>query len=308
MDHIPPAVWPNVVNRDRESRLKSLALAALAFAGLSSVAQAAPVALVAAENFYGDVAKQIGGSNVAVTSILSNPDEDPHLFEASPATARALAVAKLVILNGADYDPWMGKLLAANPVTDRTVVVVADLVHRKGGDNPHLWYDPETMPIAAKALAAQLAAIDPAHKDQYGQNLQGFLDSLQPFAQKVKAMHQKYAGTVVTATEPVAGYLADALGLKVRNREFQLAVENDAEPTAKQVAAFENDLKTRAVKVLVYNSQATEDLTKRLQTLAQASKVPVVPVTETEPPNTSYQAWMMGELDALDKALAAGAQ
>lgn len=292
--------------------MRSIAYAALAFASLTyvgiSAAKAAPVALVAAENFYGDVAKQIGGSNVAVTSILSNPDEDPHLFEASPATARALANAKLVILNGADYDPWMDKLLAANPVADRKAIVVADLVHRKGGDNPHLWYDPQTMPMAAKALAAQLAAIDPAHKDLYAQNLQGFLDSLQPFDQKVKAMRQKYAGTVVTATEPVAGYLADALGLKVRNREFQLAVENDAEPTPKQVAAFENDLKSHAVKVLFYNSQATEDLTKRMQTLAHESKVPVVPVTETEPPDTSFQAWMMGELDALDKALAAGVQ
>lgn len=269
-------------------------------------AHADPIPIVAAENFYGDVAAQIGGSAVAVTSILTNPDEDPHLFEASPSTARALVSAKLVIYNGVDYDPWMEKLLSANTAAGRKIIVVGDLLHRKAGDNPHLWYDPATMPVAAQAIAIELDGIDPEHKADHDKSLASFLASLEPFGQKVKAMHQKYAGLTVTATEPVAGYLADAIGLKVRNKEFQLAVENDAEPTAKQVAAFENDLKKRAVKALLYNNQATEELTKRLQTLAQANHVPVVGVSETEPPGTTYQAWMMKQLDALDKALSEG--
>ena len=271
-------------------------------------AHADPLAIVAGENFYGDVVGQIGGANVAVTSILTNPDQDPHLFEADTGTARALAGAKLVVYNGVDYDPWMEKLLSANSVAGRQTIVAAELMHRKSGDNPHLWYDPATMPVVAKAIAAKLEAIDAAHKADYEAGLARFVDSLQPFEDTVKAMHKKYAGDVVTATEPVAGYLAEAIGLKVRNKEFQLAVMNDAEPTAKQVAAFENDLKSHAVKVLFYNNQATEDLTKRMQDISHASKVPVVGVSETEPPGTTYQAWMMGQLDALDRALGGGAQ
>jgi zinc/manganese transport system substrate-binding protein len=285
----------------------ALAGAGLLAVALNGAALADPIAIVAAENFYGDVAHQIGGSNVTVTSILTNPDEDPHLFEASPSTARALAGAKLAVMNGVDYDPWMGKLLAANPVPGRRVIVVGDLMHRKSGDNPHLWYDPATMPAVAKAIAEQLAAIDPANKDAYAAGADRFVASLEPMHQTIAAGKQRFAGAVVTATEPVAGYLAAALGLTVRNKELQLAVENDAEPSAKQVAAFENDLKNHAVKVLLYNNQASEELTKRLQAEAAANHIPVVGVSETEPPGVIYQDWMGGTIDALVKALGAGA-
>lgn len=283
-------------------------LAALSAIVLAQPAAADPIPVVAAENFYGDVAAQIGGAAVAVTSILTNPDEDPHLFEASPSTARALVAAKLVIYNGVDYDPWMDKLLSANRAPGREIIVAADLMHRKSGDNPHLWYDPATMPAVAKAIATELGVIDPSNKAAFDKGLATFLESLQPFVEKVKAMHGKYAGSTVTATEPVAGYLAEAIGLKMRNKEFQLAVMNDAEPTAKQVAAFENDLKGHAVKVLLYNNQATEELTKRMQSIALSSHVPVVGVSETEPPGVTYQAWMTKQLDALDKALSGGVQ
>ena len=291
--------------------MKSVLLAAVLAAGASlsapGIASAEPIAVVAAENFYGDVITQIGGNHVAVTSILSNPDEDPHLFEASPSTARALAAAKLVVYNGVDYDPWMEKLLAANRADGRTVLVVGDLVQRKSGDNPHLWYNPATMPAVAQAVTQTLVTLDPTNKADYEHGRDAFVASWQPFQKKVAALHQKFAGIEVTATEPVAGYLCGALGLKSRNQEFQLAIENDSEPTPKQVAAFENDLKTHAVKVLFYNNQATDDLAKRMQDMAQANKIPVVGVSETEPPNTKYQNWMSGELDALEKALAGGA-
>ncbi len=134
---------------------------------MSAPAFAEPVKVVAAENFYGDLATQIGGANVAVTSILSNPDDDPHLFEASPATARALKDAKVVIVNGVDYDPWMEKLLGANKAPGRKEILVGALVGHKPGDNPHLWYDPAYMKAAGKALVADLVAVDPAHKADY---------------------------------------------------------------------------------------------------------------------------------------------
>ncbi len=142
-------------------------VAAVAFCAFSASALADPVKVVAAENFYGDLASQIGGDNVAVTSILSNPDDDPHMFEASPETARALSDAKVVIVNGVDYDPWMEKLLSAHKAPGRKEIVVGALVGHRPGDNPHLWYDPATMKAAANALVADLSAIDPAHKADY---------------------------------------------------------------------------------------------------------------------------------------------
>ena len=264
---------------------------------------AGPINIVAAENFYGDVAQQIGGPDVKVTSILSNPDEDPHLFEASPSVARAISGAQIVIYNGIDYDPWMGKLLGAARGTDRKSIVVADLVGRKSGDNPHIWYDPNTMLAAAKALADDLSGTDPAHRADYQGRLVRFEQSVRPIQARITALHARLAGTPVTATEPIFGYMFNALGMQVRNQPFQLAVMNNAEPSASDVAAFENDLKTHQVKLLIYNSQASDPVAERMVKLAKASHIPVVGTTETEPPGKNYQAWMLNELDAVDRAL-----
>jgi zinc/manganese transport system substrate-binding protein len=268
-------------------------------------AQAAPITIVAAENFYGDVAQQLAGPNAKVTSILSNPDEDPHLFEASPSVARALASATIAVYNGVDYDPWMAKLLGASPSGARQTIVVADLVHKQAGSNPHLWYDPATMAAYAQTLSASLAASDPAHKPDYDKRLQNFLGSLQPLQDRVAALRAKYAGTPVTATEPVFGYMATALGLDMRNERFQLAVMNDTEPSVSDVAAFEADLRQHRVKLFIYNSQATDTAAQRLLRIAQEAKVPVIGVTETEPKGRDYQHWMLGQIDQLDKALSA---
>ena len=181
--------------------------------GHGALAADAKIPVVAAENFYGDVVQQLGGDRVDVTSILSNPDQDPHLFEASPKTARALQHASLVVYNGADYDPWMAKLLAASKGAKRATIVAADLTGKKGGDNPHLWYDPATMPKVARAVSEALVAADPAHKSAYDANLAKFLDSLKPIDAKVAELHGRYAGVPVTATEPVFGYMSDAVGL-----------------------------------------------------------------------------------------------
>ena len=280
-----------------------LAATVLAVVGTAAPALADPVKVVAAENFYGDLATQIGGANVAVTSILTNPDQDPHLFEASPETAKALADAKVVIVNGVDYDPWMEKLLSANKAPARKEIVVGALVGRKAGDNPHLWYEPAYVKAAAKALTADLVAIDPAHKADYEKGEAQFLESLKPLDAKLVEMHKKYAGFPVTASEPVFGYSAGLIGLKVHNEKFALAIMNNAEPTASEVAGFENDLKGHKVKAMLYNAQASEPAVQRLVQMAKDNKIPVVGVSETEPPDGTYQSWMTGQLDALDKAL-----
>ena len=275
---------------------------------VAAPALADPVKVVAAENFYGDVASQIGGANIAVTSILTNPDDDPHLFEASPATAKALSDAKVVIVNGVDYDPWMEKLLGANKAPGRKEIVVAQLVGRKAGDNPHLWYEPSYVKAAAKVLAADLDAIDPANKADYDKGEAQFLDSLKPLDDKIADMRKKYVGQPVIASEPVFGYQAGLIGLKVHNEKFALAVMNNAEPTASEVAAFENDLKGHKVKAMLYNAQASEPAVARLVQMAKDNGIAVVGVSETEPPGATYQQWMLGQLDALDAALGGAAK
>jgi zinc/manganese transport system substrate-binding protein len=279
--------------------------AALCFAALAAAAPAfaGPVKIVAAENFYGDIASQIGGANVAVTSILTNPDQDPHLFEASVATAKALADAGIVISNGVDYDPWMASLLKANKAPGRKEIIVGQLVGRHAGDNPHLWYDPAYVKAAAAALTAALVAVDPAHKADYEKGEASFVESLKPLDDKLADLKQRFAGTPATASEPVFGYQAGLIGLKVHNEKFALAVMNNAEPTASEVAGFENDLKGHRVKVMLFNAQASEPAVERLVALAKANAIPVVGVSETEPPGATYQSWMLGQLDALDKAL-----
>lgn len=271
--------------------------------GTAPVASA-PANVVAAENFYGNLVEQLGGRAANVYSVLSNPDQDPHSFEASPKVARSLSRADLVVYNGADYDPWIGKLLSASPHGGRVEIVAATLIGKKAGDNPHLWYDPATMPAVAKAISAYLTQRDPANTALYQQRLSHFLNSLQAIDAKIASLRGRYQGTKVSATEPVFGYMAEALGLDMQNERFQLAVMNGAEPSASDIAQFENGLKSKQIRVLIYNAQTSDQMSRRLLSLAKRSGTPVVPVTETEPAGKNYQQWMLDQLNLLDKALA----
>ncbi|MBV8119398.1 MAG: zinc ABC transporter substrate-binding protein [Alphaproteobacteria bacterium] len=293
--------WPVDLGRakGRATLLASFVLLALAI----SAADAGPLSIVAAENFYGDIARQIGGADVAVTSILNSPDRDPHEFETNPSTARAFARAAVVIYNGADYDLWATKLLSALSSPPRQTIEVADLTGAKPGDNPHVWYDPDTAAKLAETLADKLALLDPSHRAGYQHRLAAFERSLKPLAEQIEALRRKNRGMPVTATEPVFGYMAAALGFEMRNAGFQRAVMNDTEPSAANIAAFENDLRSRAVKVLIYNRQTTDALTLRMRAIAQQSGIPVVGVTETEPAGEDYQQWMRSQLEAIDRAL-----
>jgi zinc/manganese transport system substrate-binding protein len=288
--------------------LAAAMLALVQFVPLCGALAADRVNIVAAENFYGDLARQIGGDHVTVTSILANPDEDPHLFETSPSTARAVANAAIVIYNGAGYDPWMEKLVSASPASGRTAIVAAGLTDRKEGDNPHLWYDPATLPALAGALEAELVKKDPANAGAYEANLAKFITSMEALGKEIAGVRASYGGVQVTATEPVFGYMAEALGLKMLNQEFQIAVMNGAEPTPGQVIAFEKSLKDGSAKILFYNSQVTDQATGRLLELARANKVAVVGVTETEPAGQTIQSWFGRQIEAVEKALSARTQ
>lgn len=282
-------------------RLLPLIALLLAFPALAQPAHPSMQA-VAAEAVYAGILREVAGDGAAVTSILNSPDADPHAFEAGPAAARALQSAGLVVYNGIGYDLWMPRLLG-RPRPGRDVIVIADLLHRRPGDNPHLWYDPAAVPALATAAAAALTRADPGGSGGYAERLAALKASLKPLQDRIAAMRAAHAGAPVAATEPVFGLMADALGLQVRHGRFALAVMNDAEPRPSDVAAFEADLRARRLRALIYNSQTAGPAASRLLAIARAAGIPVVGVTESQPEGTTYVSWMLGQLDALDRAL-----
>jgi len=294
-------------NPNPSNRMKLfLSLTTLAVYSLMSLAAtAADLKIVAAENFYGGVAQQIAGSDATVTSILTNPNQDPHEFTSNAATAKSVADADIVIYNGLSYDPWMEKLLASGGKPNRVVIKVADLIEAKEGDNPHIWYDIQTMSTLTGKLFEEFSKLDPVHADIYQKRQIAFDASLKPLIDKIMQIRATMRGDEVTATEPVFGYMATALGFKMLNYDFQVKIMNDAEPTADQTAAFEKSLTSKRALILFYNSQVNDPITDRLQKIAQKSGIPIVGVTETQPPNQkSYVDWMIYQLDQVQVALA----
>lgn len=283
--------------------LRLAVVLAASLMGLAPAA-AAKVRILAAESMYADIARQVAGPAAETTAILSNPDQDPHEFEPSPSTARDVAGAQVVIYNGIGYDAWMERLLAASPAKERTVIAVSALLGAKPGANPHLWYDPKAAPDLARAVAAAVIKVDPGSQPGVEKRESQFVASLKPMGDKIAALRARYAGTEIAATEPVFSDMAEAIGLKVLEPGFALAVMNGAEPSVSAVAAFERDLNSRRIKVLIYDSQTSDPAVDRLRALARKDGVPTVAVSETEPPESTYQAWMLHELDALETALA----
>lgn len=271
---------------------------------VSSNVYAAPINIVAAENFYGELANEIGGTQVKVQSIISNPDADPHLFTTSPSTGKAIANAQIIIYNGADYDDWMKQILA-NVDTKKVIIInVADLIGAKSGDNPHLWYKPETFPKVAGVLATKIDQINPQAKTITAASLTKFMQDNAKVQQLIASSKAKYNGTMVTATEPVFGYMSDALGLKMQGLDFQWKIMNDTEPTPKMIANYQELLTGKKVKVLFYNSQVSDTITKNMQNLAKQNNIPVVGVTETMPEKLTINQWLTNEINATNMALA----
>jgi len=266
-------------------------------------AYAGPIHIVAAENFYGKVAEQLGGPYVQVTSILQNPQQDPHLFSSSPETAKAIANAQFIVYNGLGYDSWINNLIAAANPKSKHIIVVGDLTGKAMGDNPHIWYDPKTMFTYAIYLAAQLSQIDPSHQEYYQRQLEAFKVEYQTLLQKIQQLHDQYHGAAVIATEPVFNYMSDALGLSMNGQGFQTSIMNDTEPSVSDIKNFEDKLKNRQVVVLIYNNQVTNPATDRMKNIAEKSHIPIVGVSETEPLDQDYVTWMLNQLNDLDHAL-----
>jgi zinc/manganese transport system substrate-binding protein len=283
-----------------------LALTAALLAACSSAAGSSggKLGVVAGENFWGNIAAQIGGSQVKVTSIITDPNTDPHEYESNVQDAAAIQEAKVVIINGAGYDDFMDKLIAAGGSTNHSDITVADLVGATSDSNPHLWYNPDYVTKAAQVIESEFAKQRPNDAQTFRANLATFLKGEQQVRDVIAQIKAKYAGTKVSYTEPVPGYLVDAAGLVLGTpASFTRALEDGRDPSPADSAAFENALQSHTVQVLLYNNQVTDSETTRLKALAKSGGVPVVGVSETLPPNEDFQAWQAGQARALLAAL-----
>ena len=291
----------------------SIAVAVLSAACSSSLGPAstadstATIVAVGAENEYANVIGQIGGKYVHVTAIESNPNTDPHSFEASASVAQVVSSAGLVVQNGLGYDTYMNKIEAATPNAKRKVIDVQNLLGLPDSTpNPHLWYKPSTMPAVAKEVAKDLAALEPAHAAYFEANAASFDRSLQPWYRAIAQFKAAFPGTPVATTEPVGDYLLQAAGARILTPfAFQADVMNGVDPAPQYVSLQDNLFSGHKVKVFLYNQQVTDSLTQSFLATAHRDGIPVVGVYETMPtPGYDYQSWMLAEVHALQKAVA----
>jgi zinc/manganese transport system substrate-binding protein len=287
-------------------------LAALAVAGCGGSADGAgsdgKITAVGAENEYANVIEQIGGKYVDASAVLSDPNTDPHSFEASVSVAQQVGRADVVVQNGLGYDSWMEKIESASSSDSRDVVDVQELLGLPDSTpNPHLWYKPQTMPAVAKQLVADFAAIQPQHKAYFEANLKKFEASLQPWLSGLKEFATKFPGAAVATTEPVADYMLEAAGIEnLTPFTMQADIMNDADPAPQAVALQESFFSDGKADAFVYNQQVTDSITEKFLDSAAANGVPVVGVYETMPSGFTYQRWMEAELAALEEAVGHG--
>ena len=266
------------------------------------------ISAIGAENEYANVLGQIGGRYVHVSSVLNNPNTDPHTFESSPSVAQQVSSAQLIVQNGVGYDTFMNKIESASPNSKRKVIVAQDVLGLPTDTpNPHLWYDPKTMPAVAKAMADDLSALQPSHAAYFEANLAKFMASLVPLHKAIAAFKANYGGTTVATTEPVADYLLQAMGMNnLTPFAFQADIMNGVDPSPQDIT-LENAFFTKhQVKVFCYNQQVVDSLTTSIRQTAVNAGVPVVGVYETMPtPGYDFQSWMLAEVNAIEKAVTA---
>ena len=288
------------------TRIVLICVLLTALVGCGGGAKSTTLAVVASTNVYGDITRQIGGSDVTVTSVLTDPNADPHLFEPGTANGLAVARARVVIENGLNYDSFMTRLERAAPSGDRRVLTIADVLGVHGTDaNPHLWYDVPALPKIATAIEQALASADAKHADAYRQRLRAFVASLAPLQREVAAIRTAHAGATVAYTEPVPGYLIEAAGLhNLAPSSFTRPIEEGTEPSASAVSAMIALVAKHGIRVLLYNGQAVSPITARVRAAAQHVGIPVVPITETLPAHLTFQLWQRSQVEELQRALA----
>src|SRR5579864_397573 len=264
------------------------------------------IQVVAAENFWGSIAAQLGGEKVSVTSIIENPNSDPHDYEPTAADARTIAVAKFVVVNGIGYDGWTQHLLDANPESGRDVLNVGTLVGIPAGGNPHQWYSPTSVRRVIDAMTAEYEKIDPADKTFFEQQKSTFLTvALKEYFSLIAQIKNSYSGTPVGASESIFEGMAPALGLRLLTPfSFLKAISEGTEPTAADKAMIDHEIQTRAISAYIYNSQnATPDIQRQIEE-CRTRGIPVTTITETlVPAGASFQQWQVAQLRALAETL-----
>ena len=267
--------------------------------------QTSKIPVVAAENFWGSLVSQLGGSRTQVLSIVSDPNADPHEYASNSQNAQAIANAALVVVNGAGYDDWALKIIAASNTPHQVVLNVADLLGKKAGANPHFWYSPYYVNDTVKAMYLDLISIDPPDTAYFTQQYASLNASLGQYNSRIGIINQKFAGTRVAATEDIFVYLANATGLDVVSPlAFMEAVAEGNDPPAQSIVQFQKQIQSKNFSVLVYNAQTITPLTQNIKAMAAAQGIPIVAVTETiQPPDVSFQDWMNAELITLQNAL-----
>jgi zinc/manganese transport system substrate-binding protein len=297
---------------NRRSTVLASATAALALAVVGCSTSNATVSAnggsvinaIGAENEYASVLSQIGGQYVHVSAILNNPNTDPHTFEASPQVAQQVGSAQLIVQNGVSYDNWMKRIESAAPNTKRKVIVVQNVLGLHSTPNPHLWYNPTTMPAVARVIADDLSALQPAHAAYFQAKLKAFDASLIPWLNAIAAFKAKYPGTMAATTEPVADYLLTAMGItNLTPFTFQANIMNGVDPSPQDIALENSFFSQHKVKVFAYNQQVVNALTASIRGNAIKAGVPVVGVYETMPTGYDYQSWMLAEVNAIQKAV-----
>ena len=264
------------------------------------------IVAIGAENEYANVLAQIGGKYVSVSSILNNPNTDPHTFEASASVAEEVASAQLIVQNGVGYDSFMNNIEAASPNAKRKVIVVQDVLGLPTDtSNPHLWYKPTTMPAVATAMVKALDKLAPTHAAYFKANLATFDASLQPWLSAIAAFKLHHPRTPVAVTEPVADYLLQAMGAKILTPfVFQADIMNGVDPAPEDVTLEDSFFTKHEVKLFCYNEQVVDALTSSIRQTAVSAHVPVVGVYETMPtPGYTYQTWMLAEVKAIEAAV-----
>ncbi len=274
--------------------------------GGSAAGRPGDVRIVAAENFWGSIASQLGGMHASVQSIIVDPNQDPHSYEPRPADARALATAQLALINGVGYDPWAPRLLAANPVSGRDVIDVGRLLGLHLGDNPHRWYDPNDVETVADAITAALKRLDSSDATYFDSQRQAFeRQGLAQYHRLIAQIRARYAGVRVGASESIFALQAPALGLDlITPPEYMKAISEGSEPSAQDTATVRRQISQREIDIWVYNSQnATADI-QRLNALARAQRIPIATVTETlAPASASFEQWQVAQLQGIARAL-----
>jgi len=274
---------------------------------LAAVLAATQIHVVAAENFWGSLAAQLGGDRVQVTSVIANPTTDPHDYEPTALDARTFAGAQMAIVNGVGYDPWASKLIAANPVKGRVVLTVGDLVGVKAGGNPHRWYSPANVQQVIAEIVHDYSTLDPKDAAYFArQKSQLETSGLAQYKRLIATIRRRFHGTPVGASESIFAPLAQALGLDlVTPPSFLKAISEGTEPTAADKTTIDRQIARKQIKVWVFNSQnSTPDVT-RLTDAARKKGIPVTTITETlTPASATFEQWQVRQLKALEAALA----